>query len=192
MKYILTTILFILISFQHVYSGNTVDSDVIRWLVTRSKTLHLDSDGDGSTDLLDCSPSDKTAWANISYNSVDLDSDGIKKGISGILCTDGNLPAGYFTSPLGGTYPDCNDSDASTWRKSVIYHDLDGDGVGSGKGLLTCIGSAPESGFSFLGYDPIDDLSNPDSKMISDTDIPPYILSAPAVLSESVEDSWPF
>ena len=54
----------------------------------------------------------------------------------------------------------------------AIYSDVDGDGVGSGPIQSSCTGSGPPPpGWSFLGFDPLDTLADPDSALVSDFDL---------------------
>ncbi len=73
---------------------------------------------------------------------------------------------------------DCSNFDPQAWRFVVTYTDVDGDGVGSGRGELSCMGARAPSGQSMLGYFPIDTLRNPESESVSDSELPVYILIA--------------
>ena len=61
---------------------------------------------------------------------------------------------------------------------------LVGDGVGSGKGIISCIGNSADIGYSIRGYDPIDSVEDPSASLISDFDIPKEML----IVNDTVED----
>lgn len=136
-----------------------------------------DMDGDGVSDENDCAPTDNTLWDLATYNYIDKDYDGYFSIFSGQLCIGDSLPQGYLFQLT--TYMDCNDDEPSLWRYVSIYQDIDGDGVGSGAGTPTCIGTAPPTGNSLFGYDPIDSLSDIDSTNVQELDIPPALLVTP-------------
>jgi len=101
----------------------------------------------------DCNDQDVSIWINTSYNSTDLDLDGVEVEAIGELCTNGALPSGYFEELLGDADPDCDDSDASVWTNIVAFYDGDSDGIGSGNSYLSCVGDSLESNSSLTGYD---------------------------------------
>ena len=113
----------------------------------------VDFDEDGVEAALDCDDSNVNVWVNASYKSVDIDADGIRVAAVGVMCSDGNLPSGYFDTPLSISSSDCNDSDASIWRNALSFYDGDSDGIGAGTSYVACVGSSPAVGTSFLGYD---------------------------------------
>lgn len=139
-----------------------------------------DRDHDGIPDAQDCAPDDPTRWQMLSYQSSDADSDGHFANSSGQVCSGSSLPANY--SVAQATDPamlDCDDNNSSVWRLVTVYADKDGDGVGAGPGQVSCIGKAAPAGFSLLGYDPVDDPSNPNSAAVSDLDLPSWQLLTP-------------
>lgn len=146
------------------------DSDANIW---QNTALYMDADGDGigagdiavncignsippgnSVQGTDCDDANVNVWETLLYNSVDADTDGVKFANAGSLCTNGNLPAGYFTDILQAESSDCNDADSSIWRNAILYSDNDLDSVGTGNpSLPTCIGDSPASGFSVTSTD---------------------------------------
>ena len=58
------------------------------------------------------------------------------------------------TGPL--TAADCDDANAAVWRRVDVFADLDGDGVGAGAPIVTCIGNAAPMGASFASGDGAD------------------------------------
>jgi hypothetical protein len=59
----------------------------------------------------------------------------------------------------------------------MLYVDADGDGVGAGAGQISCVGTAAPPGFSLLGYDPLDDPSDPTAAVISSLELAPWQLT---------------
>jgi len=147
-----------------------------------------DSDGDTVSDTLDCAPGNSNVWSLAQYTSVDLDGDGVRVSAAGEICSGDLLPAGYFNDGSLIVTTDCDDSNHSAWRKVLTYEDIDSDGVGSGSGILSCIGIDPPSGFSLYGYDPVDTLSDPDSAAIADFDLPAAITASAAYLEDGDDD----
>lgn len=112
-----------------------------------------DSDGDGYAKADDCAPQDPTKWVLLNYQSVDLDLDGVWTESTGELCTNGQLPAGYFPSPPVDNESDCDDTNAAIWQLLDLYEDTDGDGVGTLPSALVCIGQLPAAGYSSQATD---------------------------------------
>lgn len=134
--------------------------------------ISSDLDNDGELDSSDCAPEDENKWQLMAYNYQDKDGDEQYSSSVGEICTSETLPAEYLLEISQNSFPDCDDDDASKWRMVVIYQDHDGDGVGSGPGETTCVGEFAPYGYSLLGYDPLDNLSDPDSFSITELDIP--------------------
>jgi hypothetical protein len=171
------------------------DTSAAVWRVT---TVYRDADGDGVGDGAplsrcigaqpgsqtsftagDCSDDDATLFASLAYVARDDDFDGRIRSEAGTLCTTGALPASYLAAVPPGAAPDCNDFDATLWRIVALYHDGDGDGVGSGHFEPSCIGTGALVGMSLLGYDPLDLPNDSDSTAVSDFDLPyPFVDSA--------------
>ncbi len=131
----------------------------------------------------DCDDLSADVWKPV-IRYYDNDSDGIGSGdpIQQCIGSNNTLPA-----DLSNQGYDCDDHDADTWRKVVVYKDIDGDLVGSGPGKVSCIGKTPSDGYSILGYDPVDSLSNPESSNITDFDLPPSIITV--IASEEDPDN---
>lgn len=113
------------------------------------------------------------------YVARDADADTFTAASTGNVCSGDSLPAGYLSAAPAALTADCDDASATTWRLMTTYQDHDGDGVGSGRGTITCIGSAPASGSSLYGYDPLDDASDPSSSLTARFDLPSWLLSIP-------------
>jgi hypothetical protein len=110
----------------------------------------------------DCDDTNASAWQRLGYVARDADGDSFWVSMVGEVCSGSELAAGYATTPALAAH-DCDDQSASAWRYMAVYHDVDGDGVGSGGGASTCVGTGAPAGFSLLGYDPIDDPSDPNA-----------------------------
>jgi hypothetical protein len=130
----------------------------------------------------DCNDADNTRWQLLGYVAVDSDLDGFSVAGAGQVCSGSTLPSGYGTMVPATSVVDCNDTEASRWRFMTTFSDADGDGIGSGAGTPVCIGSAPGTGFSLYGYDPLDDPGDPDAPLASNFDLPSWLLSAPPLL----------
>ena len=113
----------------------------------------------------DCDDQNASLWRVSSFFD-DLDGDGIGNGSARSVCVGNSTPSGLVASSF-----DCNPLSATQWRMVVTYTDVDGDGVGSGPLQPLCVGSAPPPGSSFLGFDPLDSLTDPMSTLISDFDL---------------------
>jgi hypothetical protein len=127
----------------------------------------------------DCDDANPTRWQLLTYAAVDADSDGFSVAKAGQVCSGTTLPKGYSASPPDIRTTDCDDSNPSVWRLVMIFADKDGDGVGAGSGVVKCVGSTAPAGYSFLGYDPLDDPANPSSAGISTLDLPSWLLATP-------------
>lgn len=191
-----------------------------------------DADADGVADAQDCAVNDATRWQNLSYQSVDNDSDGRRVNASGQLCAGSSLPSTHSTATVatadidcndnsaaiwrmmpfasrdadvdgfsvtasgqvcsgdslpasyGATAPqpasaDCDDSSAAIWRRMTTYVDADGDGIGAGPGQVTCVGNNAPSTRSLLGYDPVDDPSDPTATNVANVELPSWQLTTP-------------
>jgi hypothetical protein len=126
----------------------------------------------------DCADDDAARSQTISYVARDGDDDGYVLIGSGSLCRNGVLPPGYL-SAIGNAKTDCDDRNHTLWRVVALYEDKDGDAVGSGRFEATCIGDAVPSGFSILGYDPVDIAGDPQSALVSDFDLDVFVLTVP-------------
>lgn len=139
----ITYILFVLLSLVACGGNDTEDTnDPVN-----------DSDGDGFSKADDCAPQDSGKWVLLSYQSVDLDSDGVKIESNGELCTNGQIPAGYFSSPAANNESDCNDANGNIWQSLTLYEDKDSDGVGTLPSAPVCVGQLPVAGYSTLATD---------------------------------------
>jgi len=166
-------------------TGDCAASDTAAW---RAVTVYDDQDSDqfgtgvGTTRCVgvvapagtafatgDCAENDRDRFANLSYEARDGDGDGFAVMSRGSICGGASLPRGY-SAAIGTDPVDCDDGDYSAWRMVAVYEDVDGDGVGSGRLSVRCIGSRAPAGLSMLGYDPLDVLGDPDSLRISDFD----------------------
>ncbi|MGC3981841.1 MAG: hypothetical protein QM808_11310 [Steroidobacteraceae bacterium] len=127
----------------------------------------------------DCDDSNAALWHLLTYASVDQDRDEHRTIATGNVCSGTTLPTGYSSSIPTQLEHDCNDSDSTVWRYATVYSDRDGDGVGSGNGVIICIGASAPSGYSLAGYDPLDDATDSNSMSVSDFDIPPALLNSP-------------
>jgi hypothetical protein len=128
---------------------------------------------------VDCDDANASRWQLLSYAGVDLDGDGHRIASAGQMCAGNSLPAGYSAGAPSQIEQDCDDASSTTWRYTTVYADRDGDGVGSGKGSVMCIGASAASGYSLRGYDPLDDPMNSNSASVNNFDILPTLLSAP-------------
>jgi len=124
---------------------------------------------------VDCDDSQKAYYRFLAYVSTDLDGDQHNVATSGNICSGENLRAGYSTTVPTQLSTDCDDSRASVWQWMTTFKDPDGDGVGSGAGAPVCSGNSAATGFSWLGYDPLDDPSDPDSILVSNIDLLPAL-----------------
>ncbi|WP_161829938.1 hypothetical protein [Steroidobacter agaridevorans] len=128
---------------------------------------------------VDCNDSDASLWRILPYVSRDADADGFSLAASGEVCSGDALPAGYGTTAPQATLADCDDSSATTWRVMMTYGDADGDGVGAGAGEVTCIGTNAPPARSLLGYDPVDDPSDPTAISVSNLELSAWQLTTP-------------
>jgi len=137
-----------------------------------------DRDNDGIETALDCDDRDAAVYQQLPYQSSDADADGFTQNQPGLVCSGAALPVGYSAEPASG-WDDCDDQNPATWRMVVVYEDIDGDGVGSPPGVLDCIGMEPPASFSLLGYDPVDNLSDPNSASLNEAELPLWARLAP-------------
>lgn len=170
-------------------SAAEVDCDDTDATASRTALVYedLDSDGLGTGNGLsrcvgavapdgfsfaagDCADNDAAVFTLRPYVATDRDSDGFIVMGSGSVCSGASLRAGYLPA-IAGTATDCDDLDFSKWRMAAVYPDADGDGVGSGAFDVRCIGTNAAVGFSLLGYDPLDTLSDPSSAQVSDLEL---------------------
>jgi hypothetical protein len=128
---------------------------------------------------VDCDDTDATRWQLLPYAAVDADGDGFSIAKTGQVCSGASLPKGYSASPPDARTTDCDDSNPTAWRWVMVFADKDGDGVGAGPGVVRCVGSKAPAGYSFLGYDPLDDPANPSSAGTSTLDLPSWLLTTP-------------
>jgi len=126
----------------------------------------------------DCDDAVATRWQLLTHASRDADADGHTVASAGQLCSGANLPTGYLAA---ASVPpeDCNDGSATTWRLMTVWSDADGDGVGTGHGTVACIGNGAASGFSLLGYDPLDEPTDPNAPGITNVELPSWLLTTP-------------
>jgi hypothetical protein len=113
------------------------------------------------------------------YASRDADADGFTTAESGQICSGATLPTGFGTTAPPASSADCNDANSTVWRLMTTYSDADGDGVGAGTGAVTCIGAAASPSRSLLGYDPVDDPSDPTAPTLSNAELSPWQFTVP-------------
>jgi len=142
-----------------------------------SPPLAKDTDGDSVPDARDCAPADPTRWQLLAYQSRDSDADGYRADATGEVCSGATLPPAYAASTAAAGDADCDDANPAAWRLMMLYVDADGDGVGAGAGQISCVGTAAPPGFSLLGYDPLDDPSDPTAAVISSLELAPWQLT---------------
>ena len=128
---------------------------------------------------IDCDDSSASTWQMQSYVSRDADADGFSVAMSGEVCSGTTLPAGYGTTIPPAISADCDDTAASVWRFMTTYRDADGDGVGAGSGEPTCVGANASPNRSLLGYDPVDDPSDPTAATLSNLELSPWQFTVP-------------
>ena len=130
--------------------------------------------GSGETD---CDDQNASLW-RVSSLYEDFDRDGVGYGPARSFCVGTGTPAGFAASSF-----DCDALSPTKWRMVVTYADVDGDGVGSGPFQPLCVGLGPPPGSSFLGFDPLDTLTDPSSALVSDFD-----LNVPSLIIDSDGD----
>jgi hypothetical protein len=123
---------------------------------------------------VDCNDANAGSWQLLSYVAVDTDLDGFRVASSGQICSGTTLPAGFATLVPTSQQVDCDDGNASSWRFATQWSDVDNDGIGSGSGMVACIGAMAGAGFSLYGYDP-----NPSSTPVSNVDLPSWLMTVP-------------
>jgi hypothetical protein len=123
---------------------------------------------------VDCNDANPAIWRLLPFQSADADGDGHRRG-PGTVCAGALLPATHSNLTAAAGDIDCDDASATTWRLTSVYRDADGDGLGAGKGTITCIGTNAAAGYSLRGYDPLDDPTNPASSSVSDLDLPAWL-----------------
>lgn len=101
----------------------------------------------------DCAPADPQYFLALNYAGVDRDGDGVPVEEAGTLCTEGALPTQYAAT-VG--VPDCDDTNAAIFALTLLFDDLDGDGVGAGVGRKLCLNTTLPAGTSRYGDDPDD------------------------------------
>ncbi|AKF83631.1 hypothetical protein MFUL124B02_36805 [Myxococcus fulvus 124B02] len=87
----------------------------------------------------DCAPTDASAWRNASGLYPDSDVDGAT-GPGPVSACVGDLLLRYREQPGP---PDCDDQDGRYQESTVVYADVDGDGVGDGGAPLTLCAKMP-------------------------------------------------
>jgi hypothetical protein len=130
----------------------------------------------------DCADDDPAKFATLLYSATDKDFDNHFLVGSGSLCGGATLPTGYFASvptSLLEALIECDDQNFAVWRNTGIYVDIDGDGTGSGGVQVRCIGQHAPVGYSLLGYDPIDSLTDTNSALISNLELSTWLLLVP-------------
>jgi hypothetical protein len=128
----------------------------------------------------DCNDQNALFWQLASFRE-DFDRDGVGHGPLVSVCSGSGAPPGFAMSST-----DCSPLDTTKWRMMASYSDVDGDGVGSGPMVPLCVGtgSAP-FGSSFLGFDPLDTVTDPDSALVSDFD-----LNIPSLIVETDDSGF--
>ncbi len=101
----------------------------------------------------DCAPNTPAQFAALRYSAVDRDGDGATVAEAGLACTGGTLAAPYFVVDSG---QDCDDADPSVFELTLLFDDLDRDGVGAGPARKECLGTLLAVGTSPYGDDPDD------------------------------------
>lgn len=128
---------------------------------------------------IDCDDTSNTRWRLLPYAAADADGDGFFTASSGEACSGATLSTRYASTAPSAATVDCDDADASGWRLVTTYRDADGDGVGAGRGQVVCVGTSAKAGFSFLGYDPVDDPADPAATSVSNTELAAWQLMTP-------------
>jgi hypothetical protein len=174
-------------------------NDPTRWQNLNFQSVDIDTDGhrvnsDGQlcvgsslpsthfampASALDCDDNDASTWQMLPYGARDADGDGLYVAASGQLCAGAGLPAGYGAIAPQAKVADCDDTLAIVWRLRTTYVDADGDGVGAGRGEVSCVGAAASPGRSLFGYDPVDNPSDPAAVTVSNTELSPWQLLTP-------------
>jgi hypothetical protein len=98
----------------------------------------------------DCDDADPRIWQKLAYAGLDEDGDGYTTRAGGTLCTGAALPDPYRATAVGN---DCDDADTALWRWTVIYPDVDGDGIGAPPREIPCLGASIPAGYSLQGWD---------------------------------------
>ena len=124
----------------------------------------------------DCDDAAATRWQLLTHASRDADADGHTVASAGQVCSGANLPTGYLAA---ASVPpeDCNDASATTWRSMTVGPNADGDAVGAGRSTVACVGNGAAPGFSLLGYDPLDDPTDPGAAGISSIELAAWQLT---------------
>lgn len=123
---------------------------------------------------LDCDDASNARWQLLAYTAIDADGDGHFIASTGQACSGAALSSTYATTAPAAATVDCDDASASTWRLVMTYPDADGDGVGAGKGTVSCVGTTAQAGSSFLGYDP-----DPTNAAAKNMELSPWQLITP-------------
>ncbi|MCP3059722.1 hypothetical protein LXT21_13125 [Myxococcus sp. K38C18041901] len=98
----------------------------------------------------DCAPTDASAWRNATGLYPDSDVDGAT-GPGPVSACVGDLLLRYREQPGP---PDCDDQDGRYQASTVVYADVDGDGVGDGAAPLdVCAGKPLPKGHASLSGD---------------------------------------
>jgi hypothetical protein len=98
----------------------------------------------------DCAADDAARWQLLAYSHRDSDGDGATTPENGSVCSGAALPAGYRTTASGA---DCAADDATRWQTVTLYADTDGDLIGAGPAIPTCMGTTRPAGMSDRGTD---------------------------------------
>jgi hypothetical protein len=101
-------------------------------------------------DASDCAAGDAARWQLLAYSHRDSDGDGATTAEAGAVCSGAALPAGYRTAASGN---DCAAGDPTRWQTVALYADTDGDLVGAGSAIPTCMGTTRPPGLSDRGTD---------------------------------------
>jgi hypothetical protein len=114
-----------------------------------SRPVAQNTDHDSVPDSQDCAPNDSTKWQLLSYQSVDLDSDGHFVNSSGQVCTGFALPPNYSASQVSAGDADCDDSSSARWQLlSYTAVDADSDGYATAQTGQLCSGASLPPGYS--------------------------------------------
>jgi hypothetical protein len=101
----------------------------------------------------DCAPDSAARFVSLAYSAVDRDGDGVTVAEEDTICTAGTLVAPYVGV---GSGQDCDDADPGLFELTLLFDDLDRDGVGAGPARKECLGTLLALGTSPYGDDPDD------------------------------------
>ncbi len=115
--------------------------------------------------FLDCDDTNGDAWKNEMANYQDIDGDGyLSKMLAPVsMCVGEKLPNNYLKDkPLLVDCDDTIETGASVFRRVALFEDLDQDGYGNNKEVLSvqCLGASLPTGFAYYGGDMDDQDAN--------------------------------